>query len=237
MGGNVGSDLGVGGVQDVVDVVRSGTGVIDTLDVLVRVCVDRVGAAEAAIMITDAHGGLRAVASSNERTLDVEEAQIGTREGICVECVRTGRVVEVPDIEEVSHLWPEFAATARDAGFRAGLAVPLSVGDRTIGGVNLFFSTSGYRSLPEIAQVQAMVQVAALSAAPQEGSDDHADLNQLLDDTVAARTVIEQAKGYLAYDRNMSIGDSYGLMREHADRHRVGVAEVAERVLGGQLVI
>ncbi|MFS4505281.1 GAF and ANTAR domain-containing protein [Clavibacter sp. Sh2141] len=225
------------GLEDVVGIVRSGVGVLDAMDVLVRACVDRAGAVEAAIVITDADGGLHAVASSNERTLDVEETQIGTQEGICVECVRTGALVEVPDIEQVRERWPAFAASAADAGFRSGVAVPLRIGDRTVGGLNLFYASEGRQSLAALALVQALVQVAGLRLVPRPGEDERTALDLLLEQAVEGRTVIEQAKGFLAYDRDTSVQDAFALMRDHARANRLGVVEVAGRVLGRELVV
>lgn len=92
------ADPGIGEVFVVLaDSLKTGHDVIDTMDVLVQACTTFTTATEAGIVLADAHGALHVVASTSERTTDVEEEQLGTIEGPCWDSFRSGEAIEVAD--------------------------------------------------------------------------------------------------------------------------------------------
>src|SRR4051794_2132628 len=82
--------------------------VIDTMDLLVQSAVNFTSAVECGIVLADHLGELHVVASTSERTSDVEEAEIGTQQGPCLDSYRSGQVVETPDVGASHERWPEF---------------------------------------------------------------------------------------------------------------------------------
>lgn len=150
---------------------RSNHDVVDTMDILVQATVEHTSADQAAVVLADEGGRLHVAASSSERSVEVEEAQIGTNEGPCLECVTTGKLIEVENISASSERWPTFAATALEAGLGAALAIPMPAGGKIIGGMNVFLNKPGRLIEPTVTYIQAMTQVAILSVVQRRETD------------------------------------------------------------------
>ena len=99
--------------------------VVGMLDTLVEACVELLDVSEVGLLLIDSLRALTLVASSSESTRLLEVLQVQSERGPCVDCVRTGSHVAVPDIAGTSQRWPQFAAAATAAGFRSMHAVPL----------------------------------------------------------------------------------------------------------------
>jgi hypothetical protein len=220
---------------DLADSLRGGHDVIDTMDVLVQATVTHTRASEAAVVLADAGGSLHVVASTSERSVDVEEAQIGTESGPCVAAYADGHLLEVPDVRQVVDRWPEFVETAEASGLRAAVAIPLTVRDRTIGGMNVFLREAARLDDVELVLLQAMTHVATISVLQQRDADARDELTDQLQRALNARVTIEQAKGFLAYQHQTGVDQAFALIRDHARRHRVRLREVAEGVVRREL--
>lgn len=120
------------------DSLREGYDVVDTMDALVEAATSFTSPTEAGIVLGDRNGGLHVVASTSERTTQIEEEQLGIDEGSCWVAFRSGEVCEVADIAASTGRWPRFAKAARQRGFRAVHAVPLRLRDQVLGSLNLF---------------------------------------------------------------------------------------------------
>ena len=216
---------------DLTEALGTGAGFVDAMDILVRAVTDHTDATQAAVVLAADEGTFRAVASTHERTLDVEEAQIGADGGPCIDCITAGTMIEVPDIRVVSDQWPAFASTAHDAGLVAALAIPITVGDRTIAGVNVFLSRPGRLSEAEVSFIVAMTRVVAAALAQRQAADESAALADQLAHALETRVVIEQAKGYLAYQHGTDVSDAFTRLRTFARSTRRPLRDVAQAVI------
>ena len=88
--------------------------IIDLLDRLVTYSVQLLAADAAGILLADAQGNLRVVASTNEQTEWMEMMQLEADEGPCVECFRTGAPVTVTDLTDTAERWPRLVAALGD---------------------------------------------------------------------------------------------------------------------------
>lgn len=208
--------------------------VVDTMDVLVQIVVRHTGADQSAVVLADESGALRVAASSNERSEEVEEAQIGRDEGPCLECYRTGELVEVEDIAATRDRWPTFAATAEKGGLRAALGVPFRIRDRVVGGMNVFLDQPGRLSDANIAFIQALTQVAAISVVQERA--ENAEISQL-QSALRSRVVIEQAKGFLAFQHDTTVDQAFGTIRTFARSNQRRLSDVARAVVERRLVL
>jgi GAF domain-containing protein len=219
----------------VVEAFQAGDRFVDAMDLIVQACTEFTRATQAAVILASEDGALRAVASTHERTLDVEEAQIGVDAGPCVDCLTTGRTLEVADIDAVREQWPVFAETARAAGIGAAVAVPIIVGGRSIAGINVFLDTPGHLTPSEVAVIEALARVAAVTLEQRQAGDDRAALAVQLTQALESRVVIEQAKGYLAYQHSTSPASAFGLLRNHARSTRLPFRDIAQGVVARTL--
>jgi GAF domain-containing protein len=211
--------------------------VIDTMDLLVHSAVNFTSAIECGIVLADGEGVLHVVASTSERTSDVEEAELGTQQGPCLDSYRSGQVVETPDVRAAHVRWPVFARVADQRGFRAGYAVPLTLRGQHLGAMNLFFDRTDAVTDRDAAVAQALAEFATIGIVQRRALQDHADRAAQLQHALDSRVVIEQAKGVLSFQRGISIDEAFRLLRHHARSTGSRIRDVAERVVYHRLSI
>lgn len=211
--------------------------VIDTMDILVQAGTSFTSAVEAGIVLADARGVLHVVASTSERASEVEEVQLGTSEGPCLESFQTGDIVEVEDIPAEHGRWPTFAGIAEERGFLADLAVPLRLRGQTLGVMNLFSSGRGAMSYRDWALVQAMADVATISIVHTQALQHQVEVGGQLQYTLDSRVLIEQAKDVISQQHGVPIDQAFVLLRGFARNNQARLHDVADRVVNRQLLI
>ena len=95
------------------------------------------GAEAAGVMLTDGRGGLRLIASSEERMRLLELFELQGAEGPCLDAFSSGRSLQASAADSRVR-WPVFAVHAAEVGFQRMCAVPLRVRADTIGALNVF---------------------------------------------------------------------------------------------------
>src|SRR6476660_2704773 len=110
----------------------------DVVDFLQGLCADAVEILEAeaaGVMLADPRGGLRLIASSDERMRLLELFELQGAQGPCLDAFSTGRVLQASAASSRIR-WPVFAQHAVDSGFQLMCAVPLRVRTDIIGALN-----------------------------------------------------------------------------------------------------
>lgn len=217
------------------DSLKQGHDIVDTMDYLVEVSTEFTSAIEAGIVLADGSGILHVVASTSERTTDVEEEQLGTTEGPCWEAFRQGHLVEIPDISNTSGDWPRFAAASKSRGFHAAHAVPLRLRDQNLGSLNLFSDQPGALSDADAALAQALADVATIGIIQQQTIAQGVTLSQQLQSALESRIVIEQAKGFIAQRNGLPLDGAFAVLRGYARRTNSRLHDVATQVTSNQL--
>ena len=209
----------------------------DIVDFLVTLCehATLVSSADAVgIVLTDHHGQLRFMASSNESGRDLELFQLQSEEGPCLDCVRTKQPVVNADLARAGDLWPSFAQLAIGAGFQAVHAFPMRLREEVIGALNLFSVEQMRLDAQEARVVQSLADVATI-AILQERSIARAEaLTEQLQGALNSRIVIEQAKGALARIEGISVDEAFEVIRRRARSQRKRLVDVATAVLAAE---
>ncbi|MFT2690736.1 GAF and ANTAR domain-containing protein [Clavibacter zhangzhiyongii] len=205
--------------------------IVQALNDLVGACVDHTSATEGGIVLADRDGVLHVIASTSERAADVEEAQLGAHAGPCLDCVRDGEAVEVPDLDDMLQEWPEFARIAEDRGFRAVHATPMRLRGRTLGSLCLFAPTPGPLSDRDAALVQTLADAATLSVLQQDAIHRGQALSDQLQQALDSRVVIEQAKGALAHRLGVTPDEAFAHLRRQARSTGRRIHDVAAEVV------
>lgn len=203
----------------------------EALDRVLAWCLDACTAAGAGIVIEDGHGALRDIAYSDERVRRLERLQVSTGEGPCVDCIRLGRPVVAADLEAFSERWPQFTAEATESGFQAVRALPLRFYGRTVGALNLFGHDAAACVDDQQPAAQALADLAMLAIVQHSHADEGAAVH--ITRALASRSAIEQAKGMLAQDGDLSIEEAQEALRAHADRAGQGITRLAMGLVSG----
>ena len=206
--------------------------VIDLLDRLVAYSVELLAADAAGILLVDAVGDLRIVASSNEQSDWMELMQLQADEGPCVACFRSGAPVSIGDLGEATTRWPRFVAAIQERGaYRSVHALPLRLRGEAIGTMNLFRRQPGVLRAADLAVGQAMADVATIGILQERAIRRSEVVTEQLQTALNHRVIIEQAKGVLAHQGSLTMAAAFDRLRRYARNHNARLSEVARKVV------
>jgi len=211
------------------DTLASDFDVVDFLQSLSTDSVEILGAEAAGVMLADARGGLRLIASSDERMRLVELFELQGAQGPCLDAFSSGRAVQASAADSRSR-WPIFAPHASEAGFQMMCAVPLRIRTDVIGALNLFRGTNEPFSGAEIDLAQAMAEAAAIGLLQERALRERSLLAEQLQAALNSRVIIEQAKGMLAEYLTMPMDDAFTLLRTYARDNNRKLSELARDI-------
>lgn len=211
--------------------------IIEFLERLALRCAELLEVAACGVLLADQHGMLTLVAASSERARLLELAQVQEAEGPCVDAYRTGQPVQHADLADgqAQPRWPLFAATARDAGFRAVQALPLRLRDQVLGALNLFSTGPGPLDADAVALGQALADAATIGIVHQRALARSEILTEQLQTALNSRIIIEQAKGFLAERLGTTVDDGFAVLRRAARARNRKLTDVAADVINGRL--
>lgn len=210
----------------------------DIVEVLTRLttsCTELLDISSAGLLLADARGVLHLVASSSERSHDLEVIQLQRDEGPCLDCYRGGSPVLVPDLEDERDRWPQFCRAAREVDIRSVHALPMRLKHNVLGAIGLFGDGRGLLSDGDVALAQALVHVASVAVVNERAATDRATVADQLQRAVTGRMVVEQAKGVLAQAGDLAMAAAFAVLRRYAREHRRRLSEVAADVVGRRL--
>lgn len=169
-------------------------------------------------------------AFTDERTLAVDRDQYDVDEGPCLHAAREGVVVRVT-VSESMQAWPEFTRAALADGIRAFLAVPLQVEGVAFGALNVYsHDLDGFGDEDEALAV-LIARIGTGLVAGQLQHHRSATLIAQLEEAIASRAVIEQAKGAVAVVRRITPDEAFGVLRTVSQQSNVKLREIAARTL------
>ena len=206
--------------------------VVELLDKLVHSCVDLLPVSESGLLLLNHQGHLEVLASTSEATRVVELLQLqGVEGGPCVECVKTGRPVEVEDLTQARQRWPRFTAQAASVGFQSVHAVPMRLRNEVIGGLNLFSTGQPTLTEHERRVAQALADVATIGILQQRSVNRSSLVAEQLQTALTRRVVIEQAKGVLAEYGRIGMEEAFAALRNFARSSNLKLSDVAESLV------
>ena len=218
---------------DLADTLVEDFDVVDFLHTLVSRCVRSLDVEAAAVMLLDEHGRLHVAAASADSARLLELLGLQADAGPCADCCRGGTAVVNADLSARPERWPDWARTARAAGFATVSALPLRLRGTVVGALTLFCAEG--RALPEehVRAAQAMADVASVGILTHRAIPEAGLLAAQVEHTLSSRAVIEQAKGVLAERRRITMDTAFTVLRDYARRNDRRLSDVARDVVGG----
>jgi len=212
------------------DTLASDFDIVDFLHGLSEDSVEILRAEAAGVMLADPRGGLRLIASSDERMRLLELFELQDSQGPCLDAFSSGRAVQASAADSRAR-WPVFALRASGAGFQVMCAVPLRVRTHVIGALNLFRGSDEPFTGTEMEIAQAMAEMAAIGLIQERALRERNLLAEQLQAALNSRVVIEQAKGMLAEYLAITVDDAFTLLRNYARDFNRKLSEVAMDVV------
>ncbi|RCV51625.1 GAF and ANTAR domain-containing protein, partial [Marinitenerispora sediminis] len=158
------------------------------------------------------------------------EHQYATDEGPTVQAVRGGRPVTVADVLREDR-WPRYTSMAVQCGDRSSVTYPCALGEDVV----TFGVHSGRADAFDHAVVAPLVALLAEHAAMALHSagryTDVAREAAHMRRAMNARGVIDQAKGIIMHAKGCGAAEAFEELRRVAQRNRMKVAEVAQRLV------
>lgn len=208
--------------------------VVEFLHRVVEHCVALLGCEEAGILLGDAAGALRVMASSSERSEALELMQAQNDEGPCFECFHRSAPVFSEDLVSDPR-WPKFAPAAVSRGFNAVQAVPMRVRGDTVGALNLFRAETGRLDAEDMGLGQGLADLAAVSLTQERAVREAHGVVHQLQGALDSRVIIEQAKGVLAERANVSVDQAFARLRDYARGSNRRLSDIARELIDGEI--
>ena len=190
------------------------------------------GCDEVGVTILSA-GRPHTAAYTTVQTLEIDAVQYALDDGPCLDAARRRRENRVDDLVVDDGRWPEFAKECRDDGMRSLLALPLVSGEECVGAINLY----GWAPNAFDAFDASLVRVAASRCADAVVAVSTLDgvqrLAGQLEQAMASRAVIEQAKGVIMAMRGVPEHEAFEVLRKSSQDRNVKVRELAHQIVHG----
>lgn len=140
----------------------------------------------------------------------------------------------VPDIA-ADERWPTYRDTAAGQGFHAVAGIPMRLQDFRLGALNVYDNKVRHWGDDDVAAAVALANMATSLVISARELEQSRRVAEQLRDALDSRVVIEQAKGVIARDRQLSVEDAFGVLRSHARSNNLKFHDAARAVVEGLL--
>jgi GAF domain-containing protein len=168
-------------------------------------------------------------AGTDDLSERLDALQYDGDDGPCVEAIKTGRPTKIESVDAEVR-WPAFTRRAAEAGLQSSFSVPLRVGGRLVGALNLYSLASPFLPPDELVSEQFAHQ-AAITLANAEAFQRTQDLVANLRIALESRDVIGQAKGIIMERERITSDRAFEVLRSVSQSRNVKVRDLAQQVV------
>jgi hypothetical protein len=161
---------------------------------------------------------------------ELELYQLQAGQGPCVDAIRTRSLASASSMQEIEERWDGVGRAITAAGYSAVSAYPLRWRTTCLGALNVFWAQAPDGRDDADALGQSLADIATIVVLHPE----HLTADDITRRTRAAlngRTVIEQAKGVLAYLNGVPVDVAYGQLKARAVHEGRGLTEMATLIV------
>jgi GAF domain-containing protein len=170
------------------------------------------------------------VASSDERTLTLDEIQYANGDGPCLYAARTDEVIAIDDITTDGR-WREYHARAAAAGLRSSLSIPLRLGDLAAGAMNLYVFDHHMFADAERAVIGEFSDEASRAVSLALRHELLTEKNDHLHTAMATRRLIDQAIGLVMAQNRCSADEAFDILRRASQNRNVKINRLAAQMI------
>lgn len=196
-------------------------------------CVQMLDVTGAGISLVTETGSRGVICATDEVAMRIEELQLTLGEGPCVDAVRHGGPILVPDLEDPHEIatdrWPAFMGAAAEVGVRAVFAFPLRIGVISLGAMDLYRDRPGRLTDEQLSGALLAAEgagIALLATQANDGADQASGGSDVYD------AQVHQATGMVMVQAKVTIEAAFLLLRARAFASDRAVQDVAADVVG-----
>jgi len=204
--------------------------IADVLTDLSHNAVEMFGATAAGVALCEG-GQLRFVTATNDAAVEAEDAQERLQSGPCYTSLQEQHPIPVRDIRDRHADWPEYGPIVERAGLLAVLGLPLILDDRRVGSLDVYADQPREWTDDAIAAGTVLADIAAAFVLNATELAQSQRTSEQLQTALDSRVVIEQAKGRLAGELNVSPREAFEIIRHHARSNHRRIAETSRAVV------
>jgi GAF domain-containing protein len=209
---------------------RDATVLQASLQRIAESCVELFGLSGSGLMLADEHGELRYVASTDARSHLLEEVQIETGQGPCIESYVRADTVACDDVED-DERWPLLAKRLTGSGIGAVLGVPITLLGVPVGNLDVYHHSRHPWTSDERDALVRFGDVADAAITAAVNAEQAGALAEQLTYALDNRIPIERATGYLMARDGLDHAAAFQRLRRAARSGGPRIGEVAEGLL------
>jgi GAF domain-containing protein len=183
------------------------------------------------------NGELSFAIAHPEAIAGVERMQERIQGGPGVTAYRAGHPITVRDIRSERDRWPHLAAAASEVGLVAIAGIPIHLNGTCLGALSLYDDAVRDWGQDELRVAEVLAAMAAALIANSHRLDEARSTAEQLQRALESRIVIEQAKGMIASQHDISVDEAFDRLRRHARSHQLSLRSVAEAVVQLRLTL
>lgn len=204
--------------------------VVEALRTICTAAVEVTPSAEQAGVATTVDSRLGTIVVADPDVQSIEEEQYRTGDGPGAEALREGRSAVISSMTGDGPHGAFREATAA-LGFRSALAIPLNAGPQLVGALTLYAREAHAFTLSTAAQLDELAVHAAFTLRNNQAYRDARALSENLEQAMASRAVIEQAKGIIMATNGCTPDEAFGQLRQQSQHENVKVREIASEIV------
>lgn len=170
------------------------------------------------------------VVSSDALAMRMDEIQYLDGHGPCMEAMRNGTRVDVPDMAAETR-WGAYSAHGQAHGINTAVSLPFTVDGQSIGAVNLFSATPHAFTGPDIDRMQAFTAQASTALTILLRHARQTVLDEQVQEALASRALIDQALGILMVTNKINSREAFAILRHTSQTTNRKVTDIAAELI------
>ena len=201
----------------------------DALTELSELAVASAAADMAGLTVNDERANPTTVVYTDDVVTEIDQAQYDADRGPCLDAYRGRHIVHLPDVRHDDR-YPEFAESAQAHDMHTSLSIPLVVGGRGLGALNIYAAQPGTFDETAVESCTYLGRQAAIIAAYYDKAEQADHLQRAL----LSRAVIDQAKGIIMASTGCDAQTAFDLLRQQSQGENRKLREIAEDLVAAQ---
>jgi GAF domain-containing protein len=207
-------------------------------EVLERLCAHAATATVAvgaAIYLVDEDVATELIAASDDRAARMASSRVRASDDPAAQVCRSGRPVAVEDV--ASAAWPHLRRAAIEQGVSSMATLPITLDGAVVGVLEIYSDRPGRWTSHDLDVGDTVAEIAAVLMSRTSELDRAEAMVEQLRNTLENRAVIEQAKGMISRDHQVSVEVAFEMLRRHSRNTNTPVRMLARAVteLGMQI--